>query len=193
MHCQTSLSAPDVQWYALRTRSRQEKAAAARLSSVGISNYLPLKSELRQWSDRKQEVQVPLFPGYVFVHLDVRSGSRLEALKTPGIVGFVGNASGPLPIPEKQIESVRTVVSSGSEFTSQTPWKEGDRVRVVRGPLAGVEGILDRRGSKSQLVITIEMIQRSVALVVAEDDLELAVEPTPATAQGEANLPAATN
>jgi len=159
-------------WYAVRTKSRQEKAAASRLGSVDISHYLPLHAEVRQWSDRKQLVQIPLFPGYLFVHLDVLSGEKLEVLKTPGVVGFVGNPSGPLPIPDNQIESVRKAASCGDECSSRFLLSQGDRVRVVRGALTGIEGVLVKLGSRSQLMIAIEVIQRSVVVTVSEDDVE---------------------
>jgi transcription termination/antitermination protein NusG len=172
LDAQIASHAPDVLWYAVWTKSRAEKMAATTLESRGIDHYLPLQTELRQWSDRKQPVEVPLFPGYLFVRVNALSKAKLEVLKTPGVAGFVGNATGPLPIPDYQIESVRTAVLCGAECSSQAIMKEGARVRVVRGALAGVEGILLRFGSKSQLVISIDMIQRSVAVKVSDQDVE---------------------
>lgn len=166
------------QWYALWTKSRHEKTAASTLGALGIAHYLPLQSELRQWTDRKQTVEVPLFPGYLFVHIDALSKSKLDVLKAPGVVGFVGNSTGPLPIPEREIESVRKAVLGGATSSPDALFKEGDRVRVIRGALAGVEGTLIRFGAKFQLVITIEMIQRSVTVMVSEQDVE-AVEANP--------------
>ncbi len=169
----TAHSSSEVNWYAVWTKSRQEKAAATRLRSIGVSHYLPLQTQVRQWSDRRQSVDIPLFPGYLFVQVDVWRGcGKLEVLKTPGVAGFVGNRSGPVPIPEDQINSVRTILSSGAGCSAQPLLKEGDRIRVVRGALAGIEGILVRVGSKSQLVISIEMIQRSVAVTVLEANVE---------------------
>jgi transcription elongation factor/antiterminator RfaH len=169
-----SLPSPptSVHWYAVWIKSRQEKTAAATLGSIGISHYLPLQSEVRQWSDRKQAVEVPLFPGYLFVQVDALSRSKLDVLTTPGVVKFVGNNSGPLAIPDNQIESVRSVILSGAKCSPLSLLAEGDRVRVVRGALAGIEGTLLRFGSKSQLVVSIEMIQRSVAVTVSEADVE---------------------
>jgi transcription antitermination factor NusG len=177
MELPSKAESPDVRWYAVWTKSRQEKAAAARLSTVGVSHYLPLRSELRQWSDRKQTVHSPLFPGYLFVQLDVCGGGKLEVLKAPGVVGFVGNLSGPLPIPENQIESVRKAASYGEDCCSRPLLNQGDRVRVIRGALAGIEGTLQRHGAKSQLIIAIEMIQRSVVVTVSEEDVEPAICP----------------
>src|ERR1700733_6900226 len=98
----------DHRWYAVWTRSRQEKIAAGTLGMLGIQHYLPLKSEIRQWSDRRQAVEVPLFSGYLFVRINLLKESKLRVLKVPGVVAFVGNQSGPLPIPSKQIEDVRS-------------------------------------------------------------------------------------
>jgi transcription termination/antitermination protein NusG len=159
-------------WYAVWTKSRQEKTASAMLDSLGISHFLPLQSVVRQWSDRKQVVNVPLFPSYLFVQMNLLSASKLQVLKTPGVVGFVGNMTGPLPIPDAQIESVRRLVESGEEYSSHATLKKGDRVAVVQGPLRGVEGTLLQVGPRSKLVVAIELIQRSVVVTVSEDDLK---------------------
>ena len=165
---------PDSCWYAVWTRSRQEKVAAATLNTLGIEHYLPLKSELRQWSDRKQMVEVPLFSGYLFVCISLlRKNSKLQVLKVPGIVGFVGNQTGPLPIPDQQIEDIRTVLTAGVECSVHPFLKEGDHVRVVRGALAGVEGTLVRTNSTSRLLISIEMIRQSLSMNVLREDVEL--------------------
>jgi transcription antitermination factor NusG len=163
----------DSRWFAVWTRSRQEKVAAAMLATVGVQHFLPLKSELRQWSDRKQTVSVPLFSGYLFVRMNPNRDSRLQVLKAPGIAGFVGNSTGPLPIPDQQIEDIRTVLTKRVECTALPLLAEGDRVRVVRGPLAGIEGRLARGNSTSRLLISIEMIHKTLAVTVSRDDVEL--------------------
>jgi transcription termination/antitermination protein NusG len=162
----------DPQWFAVSTRSRQEKTAATMLEAIGVQHFLPLRSELRQWSDRKQTTLVPLFSGYLFVCVNLSKDSTLEVLKVPGIVSFVRNQIGPLPIPEQQIEDIRTVLAAGARLSSQPHLKEGDRVRVVRGPLAGIEGILVRANSESRLLISIEMIRQSIGVSVLPEDVE---------------------
>jgi len=162
----------DSSWYAVWTRSRQEKAAAEMLGMLGVRHYLPLKSELRQWSDRKQLVEVPLFSGYLFVCMNPLKDSRLTVLKVPGIVAFVGNQSGPLPIPHKEIEDIQTVLASGANCSVHPSLKEGDRVRVMRGALAGVEGTLVRVNSESRLLISIDMIRQSLAVSISQRDVE---------------------
>ena len=163
---------PDARWYAVWTRSRQEKASAGMLEGLGIEHYLPLNSELRQWSDRKQLVESPLFSGYLFVRTSLSYKSKLRVLKVPGIVAFVGNQSGALPIPDQQIEDVRTVLTARVECSVQASLHEGDRVRVVRGALAGVEGTLLRTNSTSRLFISVELIRQSLSVNVRREDVE---------------------
>jgi transcription antitermination factor NusG len=170
--------AGECRWFAVWTKSRQEKVAAAMIDSLGVTNYLPLKAELRQWSDRRQTIKVPLFSGYLFVKMNPLSPNKIRILNVPGVAGFVGNSRGPLPIPDHQIEAVRTVVSQGIDctihpLTAQPLFEEGDLVRVVRGALAGVEGRLVRVNSSSRLVISIEMIHHSIAVSISRGDVEL--------------------
>lgn len=160
-------------WFAAWTRSRQEKSAAAMLSTLGVTHFLPLISQIHQWSDRKQNVTVPLFSGYLFVRMNLAKGSRLEVLNASGIAGLVGNQMGPLPIPDHQIESIRIVLETQTQCTVLPLLNEGDHVRVLRGPLAGVEGCLVRNNSSSRLSISIEMIHKSLMINVSRDDVEL--------------------
>jgi transcription antitermination factor NusG len=159
-------------WYAVSIRSRQEKMSASMLEHLAIPNFLPLVHKERRWSDRIKAVALPLFPGYLFVHLANLGKFKPRVLKVPGVVDFVGNQNGPLPISEKEIENVRAVLSLGIECSPYPFLKVGNRVRVVRGALAGIEGTLARCGSQSTFVISIEMIQRSVAITVSGNDLE---------------------
>ncbi len=163
--------APDLQWFALWTRSRQEKVAAAMLETLEITHYLPMKSELRQWSDRKQMVTVPLFNGYLFVRTDPTKDSRLRILNAPGIAGFVGNHTGPLPIPDHQIETIRTVIGLHAECIVLPHLAVGERVRVIRGALAGIEGVIEQSNSTTRLAISLERIHKSLAVSVSSEDV----------------------
>lgn len=162
----------DGTWYAVLTRSRQEKIAASMLDYVAVANFLPLITQERRWSDRKQTVSLPLFPGYLFVRIVRSSDVLLRVLKVPGVVDFVRNRNGPMAIPESEIENVQAALSHGDGCSPHSFLKVGDRVRVVRGALTGVEGTLIRCGSQSKLVISVEMIQRSVAVNVDSSDVE---------------------
>jgi transcription antitermination factor NusG len=173
MDSQVTIDQSDICWFAVWTRSRQEKVAAAMLGTLGVQHFLPLKSEVRQWSDRKQIISVPLFSGYLFVRMNPRNDSRLQVLKTPGIAGFVGNNMGPLPIPDQQIEDIRRVLSLQVDCIVLPLLEEGDLVRVVRGPLAGVEGRILQSNSTTRLLISIEMIHQTLSVSVAGQDVEL--------------------
>jgi transcription termination/antitermination protein NusG len=171
--CKFHNGGPASEWYAVRTRSRHEKVAASMLESLGVPHFLPLKSEIRQWSDRKQMVTVPLFCGYLFVRLNIVKDSRLQVLRIPGVLGFVANQWGPLPVPDQQIEDIRLVLERRVECAVLPLLDEGDRVRVVRGALAGVEGRLMRSNFSSRLAISMELIHKSVVVSVAREDVEL--------------------
>jgi transcription antitermination factor NusG len=160
------------QWFAVWTRSRQEKSAASVLEMLGVPHFLPMKSEVRQWSDRKQNVTVPLFSGYLFVRINPVRDGRLQVLKTPGIAGFVGNQTGPLPVPDQQIEDIRVVIEKRVSCVVLPLLDEGDLVRVMRGPLAGVEGRLVRSNSSTRLSISIEMIHKSLLVSVSRSEVE---------------------
>ena len=149
------------------------------LEALGITNFLPLKSEVHRWSDRTKTIMAPLFKGYLFVRLNPVRDSRLKVLKTPGIAGLVGNQSGPLPIPETEIESIRTVLAQQLPCSPYPFLTVGERVRVMRGALTGVEGTLVRARADCKLVITVEMIQQSIAINVHASDVQTARPATP--------------
>jgi transcription antitermination factor NusG len=164
---------PELHWYAIWTRSRQEKVASTMLHNRGIQHYLPLKLELRQWSDRKQMVETPVFSGYLFVRINPSlKNSQLQVLRSPGVVAFVGNQNGPLAIPNQEIDNVRTVLAAKIAYTPCSSLNKGDRVRVIKGPLAGVEGTLVTGNSTTHLLISIEMIRQSLSVNVLRDDVE---------------------
>jgi transcription antitermination factor NusG len=172
MDSTVALDSSDSRWFAVWTRSRQEKVAASMLQMSDVPYFLPLKTELRQWSDRRQSVSVPLFSGYLFVRMNPTKDSRLRILNAPGIAGLVGNGAGPWPIPDQQIEDIRTVLSHGAECSVIPILKEGELVRVVRGPMSGVEGRLLQSNSMTRLLISIEMIHMSLAINLSHQDVE---------------------
>lgn len=159
-------------WYAVSTKSRQEKVVVAMLQYMDVANFLPLIVEEHRWSDRRQKITVPLFHGYVFVRIATTAELMLRVLKVPGVVDFVRSRTGPLTIPDGEIDDVRAVLVHGVNCSPHQFLGAGDRVRVVRGALVGLEGTFIRSASQSKLVISVEMIQRSVAVSVAESDVE---------------------
>jgi transcription termination/antitermination protein NusG len=176
----TAATLGESSWYAVSTRSRQEKVAASILENLAIENFLPLAIERRQWSDRKQMVNVPLFPGYLFVRVPMLREVQLRVLKVPGVVKFIGNQSGPQAIPDAEIEGVQTVLSHRIPCTPCSIPRVGDRVRIFRGVLTGVEGTFVRSGSDTRLVIAVEMIQQSISVQVDASDVEPVFSLSPA-------------
>lgn len=162
-----------LQWFAVWTRSRQEKTSAAMLAALGVPHFLPLIDEERRWSDRKKMVSLPLFPGYLFVQIANSSEIQVCVQKVSGVVNFVGNQNGPSAVPEVEINSIRALLSRGAGCSPCPFLKVGDRVRVVRGALAGIEGLFIRCGARSRVVVSVEIIQRSVSVEVLACDVEL--------------------
>ena len=157
-------------WYALYTRSRHEQLVKKQLDHKGIANFLPLYSRISQWRDRKKEIQSPLFPGYVFVKISVQE--RMEVLKSFGVVHIVGDGCAPLPIDEAQIENVRSFIERGIRCDPHPYLRLGNRVRIQDGPLKGFEGILVRMKNQYRFVLSVDLIQRSVAVEIDCNMLE---------------------
>ncbi len=163
----------EAQWYAIYTRARHEKTVAAQLLEKQLTTFLPLISHVHRWSDRRQLVTLPLLPGYVFVRVVYTSEARLSVLRTPGVVRFVGINGKGLPIPDKQIEDIRTILANNVSCALYPFLRVGQRVRIRGGCLDGIEGILVARNSDRSLVISIEPIHRSMAMRIEGYDVEL--------------------
>jgi transcription antitermination factor NusG len=148
-------------WFALRVRSNHEQVASLHLRSRGFEEFSPSYKAQRQWSDRKRTTDQSLFPGYVFCRLNAQD--RLPVLTVPGVVGIVGFGDGPTIIPEDEVARVRAMLNSGLVVM---PWpflKIGEMVLIERGPLAGVEGLLQEVKGKYRIVVSINLLQRSVS------------------------------
>ena len=152
-------------WYAIYTRPRWEKKLADRLEEKHIEYYLPMVKTLKQWSDRKKWVQEPLFKSYLFVHINKEE--YLRAIQSPGAVRYVAFERKAVAIPPVQIEAIKIFIESGEEHVSDTPdMKIGDRVRITRGSLNGLEGTLVEFQHKHRVRILIEGIRQSLHLKV---------------------------
>ncbi|MBV9180060.1 MAG: UpxY family transcription antiterminator [Acidobacteria bacterium] len=162
----------ELPWYAVQTRSRHEKLVAHQLETRGLSHFLPIVVESHRWSDRRKRVEVPLFPGYVFVRAVESNEGRVEVLRTHGVVRFVGSSPTGTAIPDTEIESVRTLVSGDVPWNSYPFLKTGQRVRIRGGAIDGLEGILLRRDGEDRLVVSIDAIQRSLSISIKGYDLE---------------------
>ncbi len=151
-------------WFAVRVRSNQERTAIAHLRERGYEQFAPSFKSERRWSDRTKEIDEYLFPGYVFCRFD--PVDRLPVLTAPGVVDLVGFGKTPEAIPDQEIERVRRMVESGLLVTPYPFLNVGQPVLIERGPLTGLEGILVEVKGKRRLVVSINLLQRSVSAEV---------------------------
>jgi len=161
-------------WYAIQTRCRFERKVAAQLQLKAIEIFLPLVKQVHRWSDRRQIVEQPLFPGYGFVRLADSPAQRLRVLQTAGVNGFVMANGFPIPVPDQQIDDVRRLVASEIGCRAHPFLKAGQRVRIRGGCLDGLEGILISENKDHSLVISLDSIQRSLAIRIDGYDVEAA-------------------
>ena len=160
-------------WYAVYAQVRHESKVYTRLVAKSFECLFP---QIERWSrrrDRRKRIQVPIFPGYLFVRTALDNYNHVQILQTPGVVRLVRNEDGPLPVPDSQIGSLVTLLGSNSVITTHPYLQEGTWVRIVNGPLYGCEGILVRkRNQKSRLVVAIDIIQQAVSVDLSEQDVE---------------------
>jgi len=150
------------QWYAIRIATGHEKLVSTQLQNKGYEDFLPMYRSVRKWSDRTKELEFPLFPGYLFCRFDF--SNRLPILITPGVKLIVGFGKIPAPVTCDEIESLRRVVASGA---AATPWpylSVGQKVQVREGALAGLEGILLQVKNSYRIVLSVELLRRSIAV-----------------------------
>jgi transcription antitermination factor NusG len=159
-------------WFAVHTRARHERVVATQLREKGVTTFYPTVKETHHWSDRKKVVELPLFGCYVFVKIPPTPEKRLEVLRVNSVLSFVGVRGQGLPIPDDQILSVQTVLQEKLNFSAYPFLKIGQRVRIRSGALTGMEGILVSRNGDRTLVISVEAIQRSLAVRVEGYDVE---------------------
>ena len=161
-----------LRWYAIHIRARREKKAALQLQDKGVPTFLPLITQAHRWSDRSQLIQLPLFACYIFVRMAASVETRLAVLQTPGVIALVGIHGFGIPIPDKEIEDIKTLLARDAACTPYPFLKLGRRVRIRGGCFDGVEGILVGKNRDRSLVVSIELIQRSVAVRIDGYDVE---------------------
>ncbi len=158
------ISEPSAQWYAVQTRPRHEKKIAVELDRMGIINYVPLITETHLWSDRRKAVEVPLFPGYAFVHTSLSPQARVSVLRVWGVLNFVGPQQRGTPILDSEIDSIRVLLRNRLQPRPYPFLKVGQRVVVRGGSLDGLEGIFAGHNGSKYLVVSVGAIQRSVVI-----------------------------
>lgn len=160
----------EARWYAAYTSANHEKRVAEQLVQRSVEHFLPLYASVRKWKDRRVKLDLPLFPGYVFVQMALRD--RLQVMQIPGVANLVGFGGTPTALPEGEIEALRTSLGSGVRAEPHPFLTAGRRVRIKAGPLEGREGILLRRKGSLRVVLSIELIQRSIVVDVDVADVQ---------------------
>jgi transcription antitermination factor NusG len=158
-------------WYVAYSRPRHEKHVAHQLEERGVRSFVPLYTSVRRWKDRRKRLELPLFPGYVFVQIELQS--KLELLRLPGVVDFVRFQGKPVPVLTCEIETLRRGLAVAAMVHPHPYLQAGRKVRIRRGALEGVEGIVVRRKGQMRVVLSVSLIQRSVAIEIEEADGEL--------------------
>jgi len=156
-------------WYAAYTIARHEKCVARQMEERGIDYFLPLYRSIHWWKDRRKQVELALFPSYIFVHMALTD--RLRVLQLPSVVHLVGFNGRPAPLPESEIVALRGAASGNLCLEPHPYVKIGRRVRVRSGPMAGLEGVLLRKKERSRVVLSIDLIMRSVAVEVDQAEI----------------------
>jgi transcription antitermination factor NusG len=156
-------------WYAAYTCANHEKQVAAQLDARAVEHFLPLYNSTRRWKDRRVTLDLPLFPGYVFIRLALQD--RLRVLEIPSVVRLVGFSGRPAALPDEEMEILRFGLSQSLRAEPHPFMTVGRRVRITGGPFAGLEGVLKRKKSSLRVVVTLELIDRSVAVDVDVADV----------------------
>jgi transcription antitermination factor NusG len=163
-------------WYAIYTTANHEKRVAQQLGHRSVEHLLPLYESVRRWKDRRVRLQLPLFPGYVFVQLALRD--RLQVLQIPGVVHLVSFGGQPAALQKADIDAVKICLSSGNRVEPHPYLQAGQRARVKSGPLQGLEGIILRQKNGPRFVLSFDYLMRSVAVEMDEFDLAPASQPS---------------
>jgi transcription antitermination factor NusG len=157
-------------WYAVYTRSRHEKTVAEQLVQKSVEHFLPLYETVRKWKNGRFKVRLPLFPGYLFVHIPIQE--RLQVLQVPGVVHLLGSSGVPLALPQADIETIRDALTKGLQAQPHPYLKVGSRVRINSGPLEGLHGILVRKKGTLRVVVSVDLIMRSISIDVDASEVE---------------------
>ena len=157
-------------WYAVYTRSRHEKTVAQQLGHKSVDHFLPLFETIRNWRNGRFRVRLPLFPGYLFVHIALQE--RLQVLQVPGVVGLVSSNGMPVALPQAEIETIRDALTKGLQAHPHPYLTVGSRVRINSGPLEGLNGILVRKKGQLRVVVSVDLIMRSIAVDIDASEIE---------------------
>ena len=160
------------QWYVIYVRSRHEKKVHQLLQKKGIESSLPLVNTVRVWGDRKKKVKIPLFKGYVFVHIDLQL-EKFNVLQTNGVVKFIALKKEPSRIPDRQMYWIQKMVNKSDTVQLELEIPVGKKVRVIMGPFTGTEGTVMRKGKRSRLFILVQSIMQAVSIEIKTEYLKI--------------------
>jgi transcription antitermination factor NusG len=156
-----------VRWYALQVRVNYETVVSSSLRTRGVEDYLPIRHREASSARSRFSLGIPLFPGYVFAHLDLQSGPRLFTI--PGVIRIVGHGRQAIPIDDEEIESIRSVVNSPLPLEPMPYFRAGEKVAISNGPLAGATGTYIRSIHENKFVVSLTLLQRALAVVLPSD------------------------
>jgi transcription antitermination factor NusG len=159
----------DSRWFALKVRHQHEQAAATVLGLKQLEAFSPTLCQRRRWSDRTKVLVAPLFPSYVFCRFE--NEKRLSVLNTPGVLSIVGFGNSPAPVADEEIAAVRTAIASGKTIEPWPYLRAGERVEVTHGPLKNLKGVLVQSKNDWRVVISVDLLMRSLAVEVDRDCL----------------------
>jgi transcription antitermination factor NusG len=157
-------------WYAAYTSANHEKRVRQQCEERCVTCFLPVYETVRRWKDRRMHLQLPLFPGYVFVRMALTD--RVRVLQLPGVVRLVGFGGNPFPLPDEEIEGLRKALAAGIVAEPHPFLTVGRRVGIKNGPFAGRQGILLRRKGSLRVVLSVDLIRRSVVVDVEAENVE---------------------
>lgn len=176
-------------WYAVHVRSNFEKRVADELGAKGIDSYVPVVEELRQWKDRKKRIAFPVFPGYVFAKFPDTAHARLSVVSTLGAVRILGCGGAIEAVPELELQPIKRLLAANAPLLTHPLLREGAPVRILRGPLRDLEGLLVRIKNQTRLVLSVTLLARSVSTEIDIRDVEpvrIPVRPIHSLAAGSA-------
>lgn len=159
-------------WYVLHTKSRFENVVNEGLAKKSLESFLPKIKVKSKRRDRNLMINVPLFPGYLFVKTDLSPYEHLEIVKTAGAVRLIGTHDGPLAVPDDTVESLKIMVTADCPITTGNLFRKGDKVMVVYGPFAGVKGVFVRHKGKGRVIVNVDALGQFAQVEVNDDDLE---------------------
>jgi len=151
-------------WYAIYTRSRREKKVSMELEERGLEHFLPLVPQLRYWKDRKKIVNMPIFPGYIFVN--IKLSEKIRVLRANGVIRFIEFNGSPSPIPDVQIEDVRQLLQYPDRVETASYFNCGDPVEITAGPFSGIRGKIIHSRGKQRLLVGIEIINQAISVEI---------------------------